>query len=78
MGQYGKILKVVVNKEKPFNLRGSSGPTYSAYVTYSNEKEASLAILVNSFIAGGGWLRSHGQRDQDLLWHHKVLHFLRP
>lgn len=45
-GQYGKILKVVVNKDKPFNPRGSNGPTYSAYVTYSNEKEASLAILV--------------------------------
>jgi CCR4-NOT transcription complex subunit 4 len=44
-GQYGKILKMVVNKDKPFNPRGLNGPTYSAYITFSNDREASLAIL---------------------------------
>lgn len=48
-GQYGKIQKIVVNKDKPFTPRGQVGPTYSAYITYSNEKEASLAILVRRF-----------------------------
>lgn len=45
-GQYGKIMKIVVNRDKPFNPRGPSGPTYSAYITYSNDQEASLAIFV--------------------------------
>lgn len=56
-GQYGKILKIVVNKDKPFNPRGSNGPTYSAYVTYSSDKEASLAILVPTSNPGRGQLR---------------------
>ena len=45
LGQYGKIKKLVVNKMK--SQRQSS--TYSAYVTFSNEKEASLAIFVNEY-----------------------------
>jgi CCR4-NOT transcription complex subunit 4 len=48
-GQYGKIVKTVVNTDKPFNPRGQTKPTFSAYITYSNDKEASLAILA----AGG-------------------------
>lgn len=45
-GQYGKILKTVVNRDKPFNPPGQTGPTYSAYITFSDDREASLAILV--------------------------------
>lgn len=43
-GQYGAITKIVVNKDKPFHPKSPHGPTYSAYITYSSDKEASLAI----------------------------------
>jgi len=46
-GQYGNILKVVVNTSKPYNPGAGVGPCFSAYVTYSNPKEATLALLVN-------------------------------
>lgn len=45
MGQYGTIRKVVVNRDKPFNRSSREGPSYSAYVTFANEKEAAVAIL---------------------------------
>lgn len=38
-------MKVVANRDKPFNPRGQLGPTYSAYITFSTEIEAALAIL---------------------------------
>ena len=44
-GQYGKINKLAINKNKLYNANGPNGPSYSAHVTYSNEKEASIAIL---------------------------------
>jgi CCR4-NOT transcription complex subunit 4 len=44
-GQYGKIVKLVVNKNKVYNQHGPSGPSYSVHVTYSNQEESSLAIL---------------------------------
>lgn len=45
-GQYGKIIKVVVNNNKAYNSSGSNlGPSYSAYIYYSTNQEASLAIL---------------------------------
>ena len=44
-GQYGKITKLVVNKNKVYNSSGTNGPSYSAYITYSTPQEASLAIL---------------------------------
>ena len=44
-GQYGKIVKLVTNKNKTYNNNGPNGPSYSCYVTYSNQKESSLAIL---------------------------------
>ena len=44
-GQYGKIVKLVTNKNKIYNSNGPNGPSYSCYVTYSNQKESSLAIL---------------------------------
>lgn len=45
-GQYGNIVKVIVNKDKPFNAKRLGSYTYSAYITYEHEWEASLAILV--------------------------------
>ncbi|MCQ2820993.1 MAG: hypothetical protein MJ252_27355 [archaeon] len=44
-GQYGKILKIVVNKAKAYNQNNPYGPSYSAYVTYQLPQEASIAIL---------------------------------
>lgn len=49
-GQYGKITKTIVNKSNVYNAHGPGGPSYSAYVTFSNDVEASTAILVCSFI----------------------------
>jgi len=46
LGQYGQITKIVVNNAKPYNGVGSIGPCYSAYVTYSSTKEATIALLV--------------------------------
>ena len=44
-GQYGRIIKLVVNKNKIYNSNGPNGPSYTCFVTYSNEAESSLAIL---------------------------------
>ena len=44
LGQYGKILKIIVNKNG-YNQNRQNETTYSAYITYSNIKEASLALL---------------------------------
>lgn len=44
-GQYGKINKIVVNTNYVYKPKGSAGPSYGAYVTYSSPKEAALAIL---------------------------------
>ncbi|EGR34417.1 RNA recognition motif protein, putative [Ichthyophthirius multifiliis] len=44
-GQYGKITKIVVNTSKAYNPQGPNGPSYSAYITFQSEKEASMAIL---------------------------------
>ena len=45
LGQYGKILKIIINKKKVYNQNTKFGPSYSAYITYSDPKEASIAIL---------------------------------
>ena len=45
LGQYGTIIKTVVNRNKAYNLNSPHGPSYSAYVTYSKPYEASIAIL---------------------------------
>ena len=45
LGQYGTIIKTVVNKNKAYNQNSPHGPSYSAYVTYSKPSEASIAIL---------------------------------
>lgn len=44
-GQYGKIQKIIVNKNNTYNTTSINGPSYSAYITFSNEIEASIAIL---------------------------------
>jgi len=44
-GQYGTLKKLVVNKNYVYKPKGSAGPSYGAYVTYSCEKEAAMAIL---------------------------------
>jgi len=45
LGQYGKIIKIVINKKKAYNLNNKFGPSFSAYITYSKPEEASIAIL---------------------------------
>ena len=45
LGQYGSIVKIVVNKNKAYNQNSPHGPSYSAYVTFSKPSEASIAIL---------------------------------
>ena len=45
LGQYGTIIKTVVNKNKAYNQNNIYGPSFSAYVTYSKPSEASIAIL---------------------------------
>ena len=45
LGQYGKILKIVINKKKAYNKNNKFGPSYSAYITYNEPYEASIAIL---------------------------------
>lgn len=44
-GQYGSIVKIVVNKNKAYNPEGPNGPSYSAYISYSSSQEASVALL---------------------------------
>ena len=57
-GQYGKILNITINKEKAFQSE-NQGLCYSAYITYSNEREASLAILcVDQFVFDGRLLHA--------------------
>ena len=55
-GQYGKILKILLTyKNNPETNR----KTYSAYITYSNEKEAAFAILaVDSLLIEGKIIRA--------------------
>ena len=55
-GQYGKIIKIIITQKKnPDNNR----KTYSAYITYSNKREASLAILcVDSLMIKGKIIRA--------------------
>lgn len=44
-GQYGHILKIVVYKTNNYNRNQKYSPALSAYLTFSDEKEASLAIF---------------------------------
>ena len=44
LGQYGSIQKIIINKSG-YLKNESDYPTYSSYITYSSEIEASLALL---------------------------------
>ena len=51
LGQYGKILKININKNKIYNSNNPNGPSYSCHITYSSFSESSLAILnLDNFI----------------------------
>ena len=45
LGQYGTIIKTVVNKNKAYNQNNIYGPSYSAYVTLYKPNETSIAKL---------------------------------
>jgi CCR4-NOT transcription complex subunit 4 len=44
-GQYGQILKIIVNKHKAYYGENQKKPSYSAYISYSSPSEAASAIL---------------------------------
>ena len=44
-GQYGKLVKIVINTTKEYDPDSKRGPSYSAFITYSLDQEAALAIL---------------------------------
>ena len=44
-GQYGNIKKIILTKDKTYHSKSPQDPTFSAYITYYSDKEASLAIL---------------------------------
>ncbi|MCQ2819504.1 MAG: hypothetical protein MJ252_19755 [archaeon] len=50
-GQYGKVVRIVIN-HKAYDVDNLNGPCYSAFVTYSQASEASIAILAlnNSYV----------------------------
>ena len=55
-GQYGKILNVLISSKVN---RDNNRPTFSAYITYSNEIEAACAILcVDSLLIQGKIIRA--------------------
>lgn len=58
-GQYGKIIKLVVNYSVMYNSSTSHGPTVSCYVTYLRNEDASACInAVNGAWLGGKLLRA--------------------
>eukprot|EP01114_Cavostelium_apophysatum_P013545 TRINITY_DN3302_c0_g1_i2.p1 TRINITY_DN3302_c0_g1~~TRINITY_DN3302_c0_g1_i2.p1 ORF type:complete len:1166 (-),score=378.20 TRINITY_DN3302_c0_g1_i2:30-3527(-) len=58
-GQYGKVLKVVINKNHIYNSDSPQGPSVSAYVTFSKRDDAARAILgVNGVAIEGRQLRA--------------------
>ena len=59
LGQYGKILKIIINKKRAYNKNNKYGPTYSAYITYNDPYEASIAILsLNNIIIDNHLIRA--------------------
>lgn len=58
-GQYGNILKIVVNTVNAYKSNETKVLSHSAYITYSKSSEASLAILaVDGIMIGGGCIRA--------------------
>ena len=59
LGQYGKILKIVINNKKAYNQGSKFGPSFSAYITYNEPYEASIAILsLNNIIIDNHTIRA--------------------
>lgn len=57
-GQYGKVLKIVVNKHNLYNAESPQGPSVSAYVTYQKREDAARAIhMVNGALLDNRPLR---------------------
>ncbi len=74
LGQYGTIIKTVVNKNKAYNQNNPHGPSYSAYVTYSKPSEASIAILS----LDNKMIDNHVKGDAPThlkFWNNKILFF---
>jgi len=44
-GQYGRVEKIVVNRHNVYYPVGTHGACYSAYITYTQENDASVALL---------------------------------
>ncbi len=44
-GQFGKIRKIVINRDQPYGQGARQTKTYTAYITFQNWQEAFLAIL---------------------------------
>eukprot|EP00727_Mastigamoeba_balamuthi_P002015 m51a1_g11810 putative ccr4-not transcription complex (1703) ;mRNA; f:357512-363584 len=53
-GQYGRIVKLVVNKSTLYNANSPAGPTVSCYVTYARREDAASCITA----VNGAWLDS--------------------
>jgi len=51
-GQYGKILKIVINKSHLYNVSSPHGPSVSAYITYAKKDDSIKAIAA----VNGMWL----------------------
>ena len=58
--QYGSIQKIIINKNG-YLKNESDYPTYSSYITYSSQIEASLALLVLNNSINIATLFSKGQ-----------------
>lgn len=58
-GQYGKITKIYINTTNAYDPENKNGPSFSAFITYTNDYEAALAILcVEGFFLNGHVLRA--------------------
>jgi CCR4-NOT transcription complex subunit 4 len=57
-GQYGQIDKVVINTKNLYN-GSKGGPSYSAYLTFTNTRDGAITILsVDQFIFKGRLIRA--------------------
>jgi hypothetical protein len=77
LGQYGKIEKISTNRNN-FSNKNQKGPSFSTYITFSNNLSAALAILVTPSPYPPGPEQPHRRITDDprLLRHHQVLHLL--
>ena len=58
-GQYGNILKVVINTTNAYKSNNTKATSHSAYITFSKPTEASIAILaVDGMVIGGQCIRA--------------------